>query len=123
LGEIGDGKMGMIYAIALSPNEQFLAVGVEMNSGDEENHKGIVRIYNYQTGTLERVIEAHNKTVLDLAFSSDGKYLISGAKDNLAKIWDVNNNFSLFDTIEFHTNYVYGVRLSQRGDDYYAITG
>ena len=117
LGEIGKGKIGMIYAIALSSNEQFLAVGVNMGE-----KRGVIRIYNYQTGTLERVIEAHNAVVLDLAFSADGKYLISGAKDNLAKIWSVNDKFGLIDTIKFHTNFVYGVKIIKKGDDYYAIT-
>jgi WD40 repeat protein len=43
LGQIGAGSEGKIYAMALSPNEEFLAIGGYFKSDD-------IRIYNYQTG-------------------------------------------------------------------------
>ncbi|EJF06037.1 WD40 repeat-containing protein [Thiovulum sp. ES] len=94
LGKIGAGS-GKIYAIALSPNEKFLAVG-----GYFENDE--IRIYSYQTGKLIKILKSHENAVLDLAFSENGDYLLSSSQDNTAKLWsseswnlEKNDQFSL----------------------------
>jgi len=80
-----------------------LAVGGFINSGNNER----IRIYNYPTGKLQRILKSHTDVVHDLSFSLDGAYLISGSGDTIAKIWSVRDNFTLYDTIPFHTNDVY----------------
>jgi len=126
LGQIGAGMEGKIYAIALSPNEKFLAIGGFLGSytgkkarEDEEAHK--IRIYNYQTGKLLKVLKSHKNVVFDLAFSSDGRYLISGSADTTAKIWDTKS-FRVVDTIGSHTNYVYAVKIIKKNSKYFALT-
>jgi WD40 repeat protein len=107
LGEIGSGSEGKIYAIALSPDERFLAVG-----GYFENDE--IRIHNFQTGELLQILKSHTDVVFDLAFSPDGKYLASGSGDKTAKIWvlkQVQHNreeWKLKTTISYHSDYVYG---------------
>lgn len=127
LGQIASGSEGKIYAIALSPNEQYLAVGGYMGSytrnkkrEDEEAFK--IRIYSYLTGKLLKVLKSHTNGVLDLAFSNDNRYLISGSFDKTAKIWDIKNEFKLKDTIVLHTNDVEAVKIIKKRANYYAIT-
>ena len=119
LGQIGAGSEGKIYAMALSPNEQLLAVGGYF--GKSNKAWGNIRIYNYPTGKLLKVLKSHTNVVQDLAFSSDGKLLISGSQDKTAKIWNMQN-LTLKETIAFHKDFVYGVKLLQVNGDYRAVT-
>ncbi len=115
LGQIGSGSEGKIYAIALTPNERYLAVGGYMKNDE-------IRIYNYQTGKLTQLLKSHTNIVNDLAFSKDGRFLISGSGDKTAKIWSVEKDFQLQDTIKFHTKQVYGVKIIQKNGRYFALT-
>lgn len=115
LGQIGAGS-GEIYAIALSPNEEYLAVG-----GFFENDE--LRIFNYKSGKLLKILRSHENSVLDLAFSPDGKYLASGSGDTKVKLWETAD-FSLESTIDFHTNAVYAVKLiSKNGINHIVSAG
>ena len=124
LGEIGAGTEGMDFAIALSPDEKYLAVGGFFAEGFGVNGDlvGAIRIYDYTTGKLITLLKGHRAIIPDLAFSADGRYLISGSADRTAKIWSVRNNFSLKDTIFFHTKDVYAVRIIMKHKKYYAVT-
>jgi len=124
LGQIGKGSEGKIFAIALSSDEKYLAVGGFMASFNGSNHLevGRIRIYNYQTKKLIKLLKSHTNVVSDLAFSRDGRYLISGSLDKSAKIWDVKRNFRLSDTIKFHTDAVYGVKIVKKNSRYFAVT-
>ncbi|EJF05896.1 WD40 repeat-containing protein, partial [Thiovulum sp. ES] len=103
LGKIGAGPEGLIFAIALSPNEKFLAVG-----GYFENDE--IRIYSYQTGKLIKILKSHKNVVYDLAFSENGDYLLSGSGDKTAKLWS-SESWNLEKTISFHSDAVYGVKF------------
>ncbi len=119
LGQIGNGSEGKIYAIALSNDEKYLAVGGFL---DKPANSGDIRIYNYQTKQLLKILKSHTNIVNDLAFSKDGRYLISGSSDKSAKIWDVKNSFKLKDTIKFHTRAVYGVKIVKKNSRCFAVT-
>ena len=124
LGQIGNGSEGMIYAIALSKDEKYLAVGGYFDDTSVQaniNH-GVIRIYNYKSGKLVKSLRSHTSVVNDLAFSEDDKYLISGSSDNKAKIWDRYNNFKLQDTITFHTKQVNAVKIIKKQNKYFAVT-
>ena len=121
LGMIGQGTEGFINTIALSKDEQYLAVG-GMFDRDGGKNAGDIRIYHYPTGKLTHLLKSHKNTVVGLSYSSDGRYLISGSTDRTAKIWDVQNNFQLVDTITFHEKDVYAVGVVKRNHAYFAVT-
>ncbi|RVW85348.1 Chromatin assembly factor 1 subunit FAS2 [Vitis vinifera] len=50
----------------------------------------------------------HRKDVLDLQWSTDGAFLISGSVDNSCIIWDVNKG-SVHQILDAHLHYVQGV--------------
>lgn len=121
LGQIGAGSEGKIFAIALSPDEEYLAVGGII--GDSSNKSwGNIRIYHYPTGKLIKLLKSHTHTVKDLAFSEDGRYLISCSGDTTAKIWDISDNFSLIDTITVHDEGVHAVRIITKRGRPFAVT-
>ncbi len=116
LGQIGAGH-GEIFAIALSSDEKYLAVGgFILGSGNDGSRAGAIRIYNYQTGKLLSILKSHENIVNDLAFSQDNRYLASASGDTTLKLWDMQD-FSLINTIKFHSNYVYATKFITNGKD------
>jgi len=76
-------------ATAFSPDGKLLAVGV-----NEQTYVGspiTIRIDMYDTTTWEKVaaLEGHKQQITALAFSADGKFLVSGSTDTSARVWDV----------------------------------
>jgi len=121
LGQIGSGNQGKIYAIALSPDQKYLASGGYL-AGKDRSDWTAIRIYDYKSGKLIRLLKSHTNVINDLSFSPDSRYLISGSSDREAKIWSVDENFSLSDTIKTHTNKVYAVKIIMKNSRYFAVT-
>jgi len=111
LGQIGVGNRGVIYAIALSNDEKYLAVGGYLGGGQ-------IRLYNYQSGKLLALLRSHTSTVIDLNFSKDGHYLLSSSADKTVKIWNMNSieNNPLLETISFHKDFVYAVAFTSENN-------
>ena len=127
-GYIGlDGSTGNIYAIALSPDNKYLAVagnfsktGTAMKNmfTDDIKAAGAIRIHDFKTGELVTLIEGHNNIVNDLTFSKDGKVLLSASDDNTVNILDVTNNFNKINQITAHSSYVRAVDIKQTQQGY-----
>lgn len=111
LGQVGPGPEGKIFAMALSPDGRWLAVGGYL--GHNATGWGNIRIYDFAGGTLHQVLKGHTNVVSDLAFSPDGTLLISGSADNTVKLWQVHNRFHLQQTLTGHGNDVYAVAALQ----------
>jgi WD40 repeat protein len=98
-GQVGQiGKEGRIEAMALSPDDRWLAVGGWMAPGDgvRDEDVGDIRLFDFASGELKAVLKGHRKEVLALAFSYDSRQLISGSGDNTAIIWDVEGRKPLY---------------------------
>jgi WD40 repeat protein/uncharacterized caspase-like protein len=97
-GQIGPGNEGKIFAMSLSPDEKWLAVGGFLgpylgtgDGQDEPAHQ--IRIYDFASGKLITLLKGHENVVFGLAFSSgengDRLKLISGSYDRTAIVWDM----------------------------------
>jgi hypothetical protein len=51
-------------------------------------YNGALRVWDVASGSVLLDFPAHETQILALAFSADGKWLVSGAKDSSALIWD-----------------------------------
>jgi WD40 repeat protein len=78
-----------VFAVAFSPDGRNLAVG-------SNARPDYIRIYNdwQNRGPLKKVHDPrpghdHTNAVLSLAYSRDGKQLLSGSYDNTARLWDL----------------------------------
>jgi WD40 repeat protein len=100
-------------SLALSPDSRTLAVGYAPYD---------IILWNAQTGARQQLLKGHSNWVVSLAFSADGKRLISGAGDSTARIWDVESGKEI-GRVRFQgeSSYVEGVGLSSKGDIVFAV--
>ncbi len=49
-------------------------------------------LWNVDTGTHIKTLYGHRYTVYSLAFSPDGKTLVSGSADGTVLFWDLDNH-------------------------------
>jgi WD40 repeat protein len=117
-GEVGVGPEGNIYAMALSPDGHWLAVGGRMKVPGKLGW--VIRLYDFASGKLVALLKGHSNVVHALAFSSDGKRLISGGSDEWAIIWDVEGR-KLLHRLQGHTAQIYAVAFTPDGER--AVTG
>lgn len=68
------------WAAAFHPNGEYIAVGYLV---------GMLSIYSLKDGETVFWQDAHEGRIWDLAFTPDGKKLISGGDDGVVRIWDM----------------------------------
>ena len=118
-GESAPGNWGAIYAMSLSPDGRWIAVGGYLSDTDPIS-ASVIRLYDFATGKLVRLLAGHKNVVHALRFSPDSKRLISGSGDRTAMIWDIATGKALF-RLAGHTDQVKTVNFSSDGTR--AITG
>lgn len=67
-------------ALAFDPSGDVLVMGDGL---------GNLQVFDWQSGELLFVQQAHTDDILSLIFSADGRYLITGSYDGLARVWAV----------------------------------
>ncbi len=112
-GQIGPGPEGMLFAAALSPDGQTLAVGGFLDKNGAVN-VGNIRLIDLRTGELTRLLHGHENVINALAFSPDGTTLASGSADTTVRLWDVASG-ECRQVLRGHTNNVYSVAFSPDG--------
>jgi len=91
-GQVSVDLNGAINAMSLSPDDKWLAVSVffpHQHNGREK--RGYLRIHDFSTGKLIKILGGHSKALQSLKFSHDGTMLAGGEslEDNpLTIIWD-----------------------------------
>jgi len=98
------GASGPQKALAVSPRNDAIAA-----AGDD----GKVRVWDAEGKPL-RTIDAHAAPVLDLAFSPDGKTLLTGSADKTARLFDVKTG-TLKQTLSGHLGPVNSVAFQPGG--------
>lgn len=117
-GEIGAGQVGQIYAMALSPGADLVAIAGWMApypEGGTVEDVGAVRLYDLASGALVGRLRGHTNIVVALAFSPDGSRLVSGSLDKAAIVWDVAARERLR-TLAGHKDAVYAVAFTTDGE-------
>jgi WD40 repeat protein len=110
-GEIDAGIGGVLYSAAISPDGKYLAVAGLLEI--EPNHMtledcGSVRMYDYKTRRLVRIIKQTRGTVSSMRFSRDGKYFLVAGDDNKIHVFLVSD-FSLYHSFSGHTKRIYEI--------------
>ncbi len=126
-GEAALGEPGKIFAMALSPDGKLLAAGGWMEKAAANPCCGVIRVYDFISGKLVALLKGHTSVVDSLAFSPDGRYLISGSDDNTAIVWEIGSlsdgvaAVKLLHRLEGHRDHIYAVGFS--ADSARAVTG
>lgn len=82
----------VIYAIAAAPNGAHFATA----SSDKT-----VRLWRTSDGGAAGVLDGHAATAQTLAYSADGKTLVSGSQDGIVKLWNVH---ARIETVTFNSH-------------------
>ena len=88
-GDIGEDSWTYAWSLAFIPKSNLLATGSE----DQK-----VILWDVGTGNKVRVFEGHKHRVYSVISSPDGSVVLSGSKDGIVKVWDVElrkESFSL----------------------------
>jgi WD40 repeat protein len=83
-------------AVAISRDETRLAVG----ASDKTIH-----LYDLEMRDLLWRVAGHETTITGLAFSPDGRLLVSTAKSGPMKVWDVHRGEEILDLANEHSRY------------------
>ena len=79
-----------VFALAFSPDGKSLASGGGMNRYTPRvEPDNTIRLWEVISGKEHRSLAGHQGAVLSLAFSTDGKKLVSGGEDTTGLVWDV----------------------------------
>ncbi len=60
-------------------------------------------------------LRGHTDSVLSVAISSDGKYIVSGSADTTIRIWDLETRVQVGEPLRGHTDTVWSVAISPDG--------
>lgn len=95
-----------VTALAFSPDGAQL-----VTAGGEPSRSGELLLWNTSTRELAHEFrDAHSDTVLDVEFSRDGRFLVTGAADKFVKLFKTADG-ALVRSFEGHTDHVLGVAL------------
>ena len=72
-----------------------------------------MRIFLEESSTPFLVLQAHSSVAV-IAFSPDGQTLATGGRDNLVKIWHLEQGM-LLATLQGHSKFMQGIAFSRDG--------
>ena len=94
-----------ITNLAISPDGRILASSSGFNDPN-------IRIWNTANGKLVRQLKGHTSWVSDLAFTKDGRQLISSGTDQTIRVWDTEN-WTTVRVLRGHHDEVFAIAFSQ----------
>jgi WD40 repeat protein len=93
-------------AVVYSPDTTLIATG-----GWDHRDECSIKIWDAKTGKLVATLKGHTDTVRCLAWTKDGKILISGSFDSSIRTWNTTNWQQTAVLVE-HTSAVIGIAIS-----------
>jgi WD40 repeat protein len=114
-GQIGEGHAGKLFTVAISPDSRFLATAGWIDHPDDAAACcGAIRLYDFRSGRLLRILAMHKGTVTSSAFSPDGKMLVTGSTDKSAIVWEIASGVPRA-TLDKHTDRINAVVFAGAG--------
>ncbi len=102
------GHAGKIAIVTLCPSGRILA------SSDTTAKRSEIKIWNLQTGKLERKLFGHKQVIHSLVINSAGDRPILASGSHKIKLWDLNRGESWL-TLFGHKEWVYSLAISPDG--------
>ncbi len=85
---VGDG-LTSVDPVAFSPDGRLVAAGGTMGERVKQRKAGEIYLWDVELNRLAWRQPCHDDDVTGLAFTADGKTLVSGGRDRAVKLWDV----------------------------------
>jgi len=110
-----NGEFGKVYALALSPDEKWLAVASEARPYCVDDDCIVMRLYDFASGQIARVFRDPGRDmIMALDFSPDGKKIVSGGQSGSVLLWDAAGGAPPL-KLQGHRDDVYCVRFLPDG--------
>ena len=100
-----NGHSDFVYSVAISPN------GKTIVSGSKDRN---IKVWDLQTGQMQRTLEGHSSLVKSVAISPDGQTIVSGSLDSTIKMWDLHTG-QMQRSLKGHSWQVHSVAISPNG--------
>ncbi|KAG2046401.1 WD40 repeat-like protein [Suillus hirtellus] len=101
-----------VEAVVYSPDISMFATGGGTFSVSDTEHP--VKIWDAKTSELVATLNGHTDWVFCLAWTPDGKTLISGSVDSSIRTWNTTT-WTQLAVLDGHNNAVYGIAISPNG--------
>jgi len=101
-----------VHSVAFSPDGGSLVVGLA--KGQASNPDYSLRLLDTATGRETRRLVGHREVVADVAFSPDGKRILSGSTDSNVILWDAASGAEIHRLVG-HTSGVLAVAFQAEG--------
>jgi WD40 repeat protein len=98
-----------VEAVIYSPDTTMVATG-----GSSWHDREYLKIWDANTGKLVANLKGHTRRVYCLAWTADGKTLISGSRDHSIRMWDTTT-WQQIAVLTGHTSDVIGISISPNG--------
>ncbi|WP_158517387.1 caspase family protein [Moorena producens] len=112
------------YSLSVKPTTEELLQAIELTAKIQDHQKSlqptvINEVNSSLLAALDKVrernrLQGHTDDVTDIAFSPDGKKILSGSEDNTVRLWDTETGQLLY-TLEGHTSFVKDIAFSSDG--------
>jgi WD40 repeat protein/serine/threonine protein kinase len=109
-----------IRSIAICPDGKYFATGSNRSATRSIKGGSLIRIWEIKSGKCLQTLYGHKKNVESLAFSPDGRLLLSGSKDRTLKLWG-GRPWKCLRSVGRHQGEVRAVAFSPDGS--YALSG
>jgi hypothetical protein len=110
-----------VWAVVYSPDTTLIATGGLDGPRTEKFFESSVKIWDAKTGKLIVTLNGHTDAVRCLAWTNDGKTLISGSYDSSIRTWNTTN-WEQTAVLE-HTSFVYAIALSPNSHILASVSG
>ncbi|KAG1818444.1 quinon protein alcohol dehydrogenase-like superfamily [Suillus subaureus] len=101
-----------VFIVIYSPDMIMFVTSGYDSWPNHGNTECAVKIWNAKTGVLVATLKGHTDLVVCLAWTPNGKTLISGSVDSSIRTWNTSNQIAVLDG---HTESVYGIAISPNG--------
>jgi WD40 repeat protein len=87
------GHTSEVISVAFSADGRFVLTGSGTHppNGDSPDRDHTVRLWDVDTGNEIKKFEGHSSAVVAVAFSLDGRLVLSASRDKTVRVWDVSN--------------------------------
>jgi WD40 repeat protein/tRNA A-37 threonylcarbamoyl transferase component Bud32 len=105
-----------VWAVAFRPDGKAFAIGSGHSVKTDGHMKGNgeARVWDLASGEVLRTVPCHARDTLAVAFTPDGRTLVTASKDATARFWDADTGREAGETIR-HRGWVNAVALSPDG--------